>query len=363
MNFYIIKIDLLVKETVDAVSIGFNLDADHPLKQFNPGQYLTVKYKFHGEEFLRCYSISSIPKEESLFITVKRTKQGFISNELVTKSHVGMELEIGAPHGKFKISSFLSKRRSHYFFAAGSGITPIISMIQYLLEEEITSNIYLLYGNRKEEDIIFYQKIQTLATKYEGQFKVFFVLSNSRRGNKLNPFLLKKNNWMGWNGRIDDKLIGKFIDTVNDQNKEKEYYICGPGNFIQQVEKSLHKIEIEQTNIHKEYFSIQTIDSNSNEKEKLALLKSNLTFRLNNQKYTIETKEGEKILDAIIRNGFDPPHSCSSGACATCIATKISGEVRMDSSLALDQSEIDSGLILTCQSRCLTETVEIEFDE
>ncbi|MEO6191059.1 MAG: FAD-binding oxidoreductase, partial [Saprospiraceae bacterium] len=197
MNFFKIKVDKITKETEDAISISFRLDNDHALRQYYPGQYLTVKYHLKEEQFLRCYSLSSLPSDEYLTFTVKKTLKGFISRELVEKTKVGSELEIGEPHGKFKISPYQNNRRSHYFIAAGSGITPIMSMIQFLLEEEPSSSIYLLYSNSDEKDIIFYQKIQELESKYSGQLKTFFTLSKKEKKLNLKLFSKDKMKWSG----------------------------------------------------------------------------------------------------------------------------------------------------------------------
>ncbi|MEO6190643.1 MAG: 2Fe-2S iron-sulfur cluster-binding protein, partial [Saprospiraceae bacterium] len=159
------------------------------------------------------------------------------------------------------------------------------------------------------------------------------------------------------------EMIHKLFEECIDKNKEKEFYLCGPGNFILKTEKILIDSNIDSKHIHKEYFSTLTnVTDEANKRDKF-LPSASLKFKLGNIESKVETNPGEKILDALIRNGFEPPYSCSSGACATCIAKLHKGEVIMDSDLALDKSEIEAGWILTCQSRCASKEVEISYQE
>ncbi|MCC6816247.1 MAG: 2Fe-2S iron-sulfur cluster binding domain-containing protein [Saprospiraceae bacterium] len=361
MKFYKVKVAEIFKETKDSVSIKFSLPSDHPMRHFTPGQYLTLRYYLFEEKFQRCYSYSSLPTDELISISVKKTKHGFISKELVDKLKVGDELECGDPLGKFKVPEFSGQRRSHYFFAAGSGITPIYSMITSILENEPNANVYLLYSNKKIEDIIFHKKLIELEKKYEGQIKINFTLTAKNKGFFYKLFGLKNLNWTGWTGRIDEPMINRFLNEVHDTNRNKEYYICGPGKFIQKIIHIFEQKNIESDKIHKEYFSVDTSQVIDQKLDPALLPSTQLTFKLNGRSETIQTLAGEKILDALLRLGYDSPYSCSSGVCGSCVATKINGEIKMDSSLALDEEEIQNGFILTCQARCLSDQVEIKF--
>ncbi len=360
MEYYRLKVDKVISETKDCVSIGFQLDANHPLRNYLPGQYLSLRYNLHNENFLRCYSFSSLPKDEFVTFTVKKTKHGFISKELVENIKIGDELEVSLAQGKFKIPSSAGQKRSHYFFAGGSGITPIISMIKYLLEEEANSSIYLLFSNKNEKDIIFHSYLKEIENKYRGQIKIFFTLTE-KNNNLLQKIFAQKDSWSGWRGRINNELIDKLFKESEDRNKQRDYYICGPEKLISKIEKILLEKSIESKNIHKEYFSLSSEKKDIKSLHLSHLPASSLSFTLNGQKNNIQLQASEKILDALLREGFEPPYSCSSGACSSCVAKKISGEIIMDSSLALDDNEIKNGYILTCQSRCTSEHVEIEY--
>lgn len=360
MNFYKIPIDYLKTETKQAITIGFKLPLDHPLRQYRPGQYLTIRYHLKGESFLRCYSFCSLPEEEQICITIKKTKYGFISKELVNNAKLGMELEVGEPHGKFKVSPFNHQRRSHYFFAAGSGITPIISMIKQILEEEAGSNVYLIYSNSSEEDIIFKHQLSLMEDQFKNQLHIFYTLTQGYTPGWLKIFS-KQTNWNGWKGRIDQPMIQKVFDQVKDSNKNKEFYLCGPGSFIQHIEKSLLDLQFDGKNIHKEYFNLSAADSTGEKLDQNQFKESQIKFTLNQKTNIITAHKGEKILDALMRSGYDPPYSCSSGVCSSCMAKLSSGTVSMDSDLALDKSDLEAGYILTCQSRCTSESVEINY--
>ena len=362
MKFETVVIDEIIQNTPDAVSLRFALPADHPLRHYEPGQYLTLKYNFNGEDFLRCYSFSTLPNDHMIGITVKKTPHGFISREIVDKFRPGMGVVVGEIHGKFKIPNLGSARRTHYFFSSCSGITPVYSMIRRVLEDEPMSRVVLLYSNKSRQDIIFFEQLQELEQRYEGQFSVFHTLTGNRKflGFRMRP--KTEEGWNGWIGRVDAPMIERLMQAVKDTNKNKEYYICGPASYIQKVEQVLTTSGAESGHIHKEYFTIapaqgQGVRTNHSADYSESILK--VTLRGKTQ--TTELKAGERILDGLIRQGFDPPYSCSSGACASCIAKVNSGKVQMDSDLALDKSEIDDGYILTCQARCTTREVEIEY--
>ncbi|MBK9106946.1 MAG: 2Fe-2S iron-sulfur cluster binding domain-containing protein [Saprospiraceae bacterium] len=359
MEFYKVNVAEVIKETPDAISIGFETEAlkeifDH----FIPGQHLTLKLNINNKEVRRSYSISSIPHEPQLRITVKQVKKGLVSNHLVEKIDKGSVLEISKPEGHFTITPDPEKSHSYYFFAAGSGITPVLSMIRSLLEHEPKSTVHLLYGNRKEDNIIFYEKLKSLQTKYEGQFFAEFTLSQSGKG--LLPFFSSsKDHWTGWKGRINKKLINTFCEKYPSRTKEKSFYICGPGNMIEDVKKELTALGNDPKTIHAEYFS--TPATTAGDSKAAFVSSANITFHLNGQQHQLQIPGNKKILDSLMDAGFDPPYSCCSGACSTCMAKIIKGSVHMDVALALEQDEIAAGYILTCQSRPTSEELEIKY--
>ncbi len=359
MEFYKIPVADIIRETKDAISICFDSKSiTDLLGTFIPGQHLTLKLHLNNKELRRSYSISSIPGEKNLSITVKQVPNGLVSSHLVQKIEKGTELEISKPEGHFTIISDPEKKHSYYFFAAGSGITPVYSMIRSILENEPKSSVYLLYGNRKIESIIFYDQLKELQQNYEGQFFVEFTLSQI--GGGLLPFLnSSKINWNGWKGRINKKLIDLFYETYPSTTKEKSYYICGPGQMIEDVKSELSILGIDPKSIHAEYFT--TPLTLTTESKATHLDSANITVHLNGKQHQLKIPGNKKILNSLMDAGLDPPYSCSSGACSTCMAKIIQGTVAMDVILALEPEEIEQGYILTCQAKPTSENLEIQY--
>lgn len=360
MQFNPISILDVIHETKDAITICFD-PKETPIDflQFTPGQHITLKVLINGIECRRSYSICSALHENILKVTVKKLSGGLVSNHLVNTLQAGDRLEISKPEGHFCILPSPDKRLNYFFFAAGSGITPIFSMIKSLLENEPKSNLYLLYGNRNEDDIIFNKELESLMQKYEEQLHVNHTLSKIK--NKGLPFLSNfKETWSGWKGRINESMIKRFIDNYPVRNSGSSYYICGPGDLIESTKSSLLKLDIDIKSIHTEYFTTP-VNALSTKQTVPSPSEVTLIAHLNGKRYELKMPGNKKILDVLMDAKLDPPYSCSSGACSTCMAKIIQGEVKMDIALALEPEEIADGYILTCQSRPLSPVVEIQF--
>jgi len=361
MNFYPLEIIGKTQESKDAVSFEFRPESDHPLLNFEAGQYVTVKFNHNHGDLLRCYSYSSQPGQKSFSITIKKVKKGKVSSALCDDYNIGDTVMMAGPHGKFTVKTDFSARRIFYFFAAGSGITPIYSLIQSILEQEPKSEVHLLYGNRHEEDIIFKDQLDRLTNNYQGQLFVEHVLSKPDGNSLFSVFKKSVKKWTGLKGRIDFKHIEKFLENHPANKIPANYFLCGPGSFIQNTEKILTQLGIDRNHIHREFFNLEK-EINFSGEVNTSFVFSQLKATLDGKTIEIEVNPGEKIIDALLRKNHNPPFSCSSGACATCIAKLVSGKVKMDVSMALEANEIEAGYILTCQSRALTEEVEIVFE-
>lgn len=359
MQFKSIKISDVIHETKDAITICFDpTETPEDFLQFIPGQQISLKVFINFKEFRRSYSICSAQHENILKITVKKLSRGIVSNHLVNTLKPGDHLEISKPEGHFCINPSIDKRLNYFFFAAGSGITPVFSMIKSLLENEPKSILHLLYGNRTEEDIIFYEELKALSKKYEGQLHVEYTLSKTK--SKLLPFLsTSKETWKGWKGRIDESMIKRFIENHPERNIVSSYYICGPGDLIESTKSSLIKLNIDPKSIHAEYFTSPA--HVVPEVETISVSEVTLIVHLNDKRHELKMPGNKKVLDFLLDKGLDPPYSCSSGACSTCMAKIIQGEVKMDIALALEPEEIAEGYILTCQSRPTTPILEIKY--
>lgn len=362
MEFHKLKIHKIDQVTPDTKVIYFEVP-NHLKEKYNhiPGQYVTVKLMRNEKEIRRSYSLSTMSNAAYPGIAVKEVKNGIASSYLNHKVKVGDDLELMTPMGNFVVQPNHDASRGHYFFAAGSGITPVISMIHTILEEEPKSHCYLLYGSRNEDNIIFKQNLDDLAQKYAGQLDIVYALSQpkvKKEGGVLGLFAKKIITWSGLKGRINDKMCNDFLTDFPSKYKENFYYICGPGDFIEKINSVLLNQQIDKKHILKEYFS--TASSEKNSESGVAL--GTVHVILNGEEHTISVPQGKSILDVLIDEKKDPPYSCTSGTCSTCMAKVLDGKASMDLCYALEDEEVEAGFILTCQAHPQTDVVKITYD-
>lgn len=353
MQFNPLTIIAVSNPIKDAVTISFEFPeclataADY---QYYPGQYLTLKLTIEGKEYRRSYSLNGNPYEDdTLQITVKRVKDGTVSNYINDNFGVDMEIETSIPQGSFFVDIDTDDYKTYFLFAAGSGITPIFSILKSVLSKSKNSFVYLFYGNRDQQSILFEAELEALIQKHPTHLKVIHTLS------KPNVWSTWKQ-WNGRKGRIDADSVEWFINEHPPTAQRTEYYACGPGQMTATIQRVLLDLEVPKACIHLEQFG--TV-----EKLPLAVGYENalLNVALNQQTNTLSIPKGKTILQTLKAANLEPPYSCESGICGNCKAKIISGEVSMNACMALDEDEIKQGYILTCRSVPISPEVSIKY--
>ena len=337
-QFHQLPVKELIKETKDAISIIFDVPNEKKEAfEFVPGQYLTLKQSINGEEVRRSYSISSIPQEGILKVTSKKVANGKMSTFLYDSLAVGDKMEVMEADGNFTLKN---PNKALILFAAGSGITPIISILKSYLANG-GPRVYLFYGNRSEEEIIFKKELEELRAANSEKFMIMNFLSSNGE-------------------RLDKERVKSLVG--NAQAGMADYYICGPEGMINAAKEGLLESGLPQEEIHIEYFTAPVADSEETTVVTSASARD-IVVVLDDEEHSIELAETETILEGAERIGIDPPFSCHSGVCTTCKAKVISGEVEMDNNFGLGQDEIDQGYVLTCIGHPKTPGVKINWDE
>lgn len=364
-TFYALPISSIQPETDQALTVSFKPAASDAEKfSFLAGQYLTLRFVINGKEERRAYSMCSAPHDDEIAVTVKRVKGGVVSNHIADNLRAGDTVEIMPPQGRFMVKPDPAARRDYYLFGAGSGITPLMSIIRTLLEHEPKSVVHLLYGNRDEENIIFEQQLKMLQDRYAGQLVVTHTLSRPKKyktGGLKGLFSSGKPKWPGPIGRIDIPAVQKFMEKNPGSAADKLYYICGPGQMIDNVEQALLGLGIKKEVINSERF-VSANDAKKQADHNGPLAGGKVFAKLGGKEVIVDLKPGQTILDGLLEAGATPPYSCLAGACSTCMAKVSKGGVKMDVCFAIDDDEIAEGYILACQAHPTTPEVYVDFE-
>lgn len=353
-KFHALKIADVRQEISDAVSIAFEVPQDlRDAYFYAPGQYLTLRTEINGVDIRRSYSICSAPHEIELRVAIKRVKDGIFSNYANEKLQIGQFIDVMTPMGQFTTTIDVHHKKNYVFFAGGSGITPIISLIKTILMEEPKSTVTLIYGNRKINSIIFKEEIDFLKNLYLTHFNVVHILSDEYLGNDMQF------------GRVDKAKTDELNDFFLKQEQIDEAFICGPEPMILAVQERLLEYGIPEKHVHVELFAAQSpakplaksITNDPKIEANVRIIMDGIEMDLN-----IDS-DGESVLDAAYKAGMDVPFACKGGVCCTCKAKVLEGSVKMDVNYALEPDEVEQGYILTCQSHPTADKVVISFDE
>lgn len=356
IHFHPLTVKKIEKETDDCVSIEFAVPVElQDVFRFKQGQTLTIKKVLNGEELRRNYSICASPFENKLKVAVKKVEGGAFSVYANEALKAGDVLEVLPPTGKFYTELHPSNKKSYVAFAAGSGITPILSIIKTTLQAEPQSNFTLVYGNRSKASIIFKEELEALKDKFMNRFRLYHILSREKTDVALNF------------GRIDKAKLALLFDRLIDVKRCDEFFLCGPEALIFCVRDFLRDNNVASDKIHFELFTVPgQKGSTTNHQPQTtndSSLKATVTVKVDGIAFNFDLAyESESILDAALKQGADLPYACKGGVCTTCKAKLLAGEVSMDVNWGLEPDEVAAGYILTCQSHPKTEKVVVDFD-
>jgi len=355
VHFHRLKVKEVKKQTFDCVSIEFAIPTElQEAFVFEQGQNITIRKTIGGEEIRRSYSICTAPFENKLSVAVKKVDDGKFSSYANTELKAGDELDVLPPTGKFNSKLQAENKKQYLAFAAGSGITPVISIIKTTLHTEPQSSFTLVFGNRGRSSIIFFEELEALKNKYINRFNFINILSREKTDAPINS------------GRIDiNKLTA--LDKLLGYTGVDEFFICGPEEMIFCIKDFLEQLGIEKKKIHFELFTTPGQKQEAVVNRQSAVGSggptSNITVKLDGRSFDFALGfDGETILDAALKQGADLPFACKGGVCCTCKAKLLEGEVEMEVNWGLEQEEVEQGFILTCQSHPVTEKVVVDFD-
>lgn len=341
-TFHTLTIQEIIQETASAVSVVFNVP--QTLKesfQFTAGQYITLKTTINGEEIRRAYSICSAPQSNQLKVAIKAVENGTFSVYATTQLKSGDSIAVSEPEGKFTLKA--EDQKSYIGFAAGSGITPVLSMIKTTLQENNSAKFTLVYGNKSEADVIFKTELENLQNQFSDRFSLHFVYSQQNIDGCLS-------------GRINQNIVESFAKD----NSYDAAFLCGPEEMINLAKDTLAANGVSKDDIHFELFTTSISEEN------VAQIKdgeTEVTVLLDDEELTFTMKQKDNLLAASLRNKVDAPYSCQGGVCSSCLAKITEGKAVMTKNSILSDEEVEEGYVLTCQAHPTTPKVFIDFDD
>ena len=355
IHFHPLRVSQVRKETEDSVSIEFSVPQElKTLFQFTQGQNLTIRKRLNGQELRRNYSICTSPIDGKLKVAVKKVEGGLFSTWANESLKAGDVLDVMPPTGKFYTTLNPEQKKAYVAFAAGSGITPILSIAKTTLLTEPQSSFTLVYGNRTKASILFKEELEALKDQFLHRFRVYHILSREKTDVPLNS------------GRIDTEKLTLLFNKLIDIKSCDEFFLCGPEEMIFCVKSFLASKGVPSENVHFELFTVPGQKRQAQNQIPEATdsgATAQISIKIDGIFFDFDLAyESESILDAALKEGADLPYACKGGVCTTCKAKLLEGKVSMDVNWGLEPDEVEKGFVLTCQAHPQTETVVLDFD-
>ena len=352
-QFHKLKVKNIVNETKDTVAVSFDLPSNIADSfKFKAGQYLTLKCMVNGEECRRSYSLCSSPhNNEPLTVAVKKVTNGKVSNYINNDLSIGDEIEVMEPQGNFVIENQANQANKFVAFAAGSGITPVMSMIKDVANENSNTRFLLFYGNKTEQDVIFKNQLDDLVSD---RIEVHYLYTQQPASSDL------------LSGRINASKSSELMKSKMDWLNADGFFMCGPEQMIMDVKQSLQSFGVVDDKINYELFTVPVLMGNESkpvEVEEDFEGDSMVTVICDDEEVEFElSMDGDTILDAAMDEDLDVPFSCKGAVCCTCKAKVVEGKVIMDANYALSEQEVEDGYVLACQAHPASSKVIVDFD-
>jgi ring-1,2-phenylacetyl-CoA epoxidase subunit PaaE len=355
VHFHPLTVKEVRRETGDCVSVLFTIpDALKETFAFTQGQNITLRATVDGEDLRRSYSICSAPHEGELRVAIKKVAGGLFSTYANEQLTAGDVLEVLPPTGRFFVPLDANNQKHYVAFVAGSGITPVISIIKTTLQNEPQSRFTLVYGNRSRPSIIFFEQLEALKNKYVSRFNLIHLLSREKTDAPISF------------GRLDmDKLTA--LEKLVPYQTADAFFICGPAEMIFCVKDFLEKAGVDAKKVHFELFASpgqqqKRVAKETGETETGPQCQVSIKLDGRSFDFQLPLNSELSLLDAALQKGADLPFACKGGVCCTCRAKLLQGEVTMDVNYALEHDEVEQGFILTCQSHPKTDMIVVDFD-
>ena len=345
-TFHKLSIKNYIQETANAVSLIF--DIPEHLKDnfsFKAGQYVTLKTTIEAKEIRRSYSICSSPNSGELKVAIKRVENGVFSTYAISRLKTGDVIEVHEPEGKFILEP--TRSTNYLGIVAGSGITPVLSMIKTVLQLEPSSSFTLIYGNKSSDETMFKTELDALSLAYDTRFNLEYVFSRQNEEGALF-------------GRIDEGHTNYFIKNIYKNWSFKTAFLCGPEQMIKTVSTTLKENHYKESQILFELFTASINEESSSE---LKDGQTEVTVLLDDEELCFTMNQKDNILAAALRNDVDAPYSCQGGVCSSCLGKVTQGTAVMVKNSILTDDEVNEGFILTCQAHPTSSKISIDFDD
>jgi ring-1,2-phenylacetyl-CoA epoxidase subunit PaaE len=381
LKFHSLRVAEVQPDAEDAVAVALDVPAElQPEYVGLPGQHVVLRAFLEGEEERRTYSLINAPGEWPMRIVARVHKYGRMSRHIAQDVKVGDRIDVLPPNGSLTPRLPIDSRaaRTYVGLAAGCGITPVLSVVKAILRDDTRSQFILLYGNTSTGRVMCMEELLGLKDRYLDRLALHFVMSREPQEVEL------------YNGRIDAARVREVAGTLFEPDQVAEYFVCGPGDMIQQVSGVLRELGVGAERIHGEHFTVDAEqggteraagaagyepsaaghgtsavrEAASRPSDAVEMDAVEVTVLIDGRRRTFTMKRNDDtILDAATRAGLELPYSCRAGVCSTCRTKVVSGEVAMDQNYALEDWELEQGYVLACQSRVKTPTLELDYDE